>query len=67
MKNQKWKHDKATDAWQALRIHGEFIKGFDELLELGPCISIFGSAHTPSDDPFYNEAVRLARLIVENG
>lgn len=67
MKNQKWKHDKATDAWQALRIHGEFIKGFDELLELGPCISIFGSARTPSDDPFYNEAVRLARLIVENG
>jgi len=67
MKNQKWKHDKATDAWQALRIHGEFIKGFDELLELGPCISIFGSARTPSDDPFYNEAVTLARLIVENG
>lgn len=67
MKNQQWKHDKATDAWQALRIHGEFIKGFDELLELGPCISIFGSARTPSDDPFYNEAVTLARLIVENG
>ena len=32
MKNQLWKHDKATDAWQALRIHGEFIKGFEELV-----------------------------------
>ncbi len=33
MKKQNWVHDRATDAWQALRIHGEFIKGFDELFD----------------------------------
>ncbi len=67
MKNQEWKHDKATDAWQALRIHGEFIKGFDELTELGPCISVFGSARTSPDDPYYVKATQLSKLIVKNG
>ena len=67
MKNQLWKHDKATDAWQALRIHGEFIKGFDELTTIGPCISIFGSARTQPDDEFYQKATKLSELIVSNG
>ena len=44
---KKWsKNKKAEDAWQVLRIQGEFIKGFDQLSEIGPCISIFGSART---------------------
>ena len=67
MKNQLWKHDNATDAWQALRIHGEFIKGFDELTTIGPCISIFGSARTQPDDEFYQKATKLSELIVSNG
>jgi uncharacterized protein (TIGR00730 family) len=66
--DQKWKSDKkATDAWQVLRIQGEFIKGFDELSELAPCISVFGSARTNPEDKYYKEAVRLSELIVENG
>jgi len=67
MKEQNWKHDKAIDAWQALRIHGEFIKGFYELLELNPCISIFGSARTQEDNPYYKTAVELSEMIVKNG
>jgi uncharacterized protein (TIGR00730 family) len=66
--DQKWKSDKkATDAWQVLRIQGEFIKGFDELSELSPCISIFGSARTSPEDKYYKEAVRLSELIAESG
>ena len=66
--DQKWKSDKkATDAWQVLRIQGEFIKGFDELSELAPCISVFGSARTNPEDKYYKAAVRLSELIVENG
>jgi len=65
---QKWKNDKkATDAWQVLRIQGEFIKGFDELSELAPCISVFGSARTSPEDRYYKEAVRLSELIAEAG
>ena len=38
--------DKSKDAWQVLRIQGEFTKGFDTFSELGPCVSVFGSART---------------------
>lgn len=68
MKNQKWKYNqKAEDAWQVLRIQSEFIKGFDELSELTPCISVFGSARTKTDDKYYTEAVKLSELIIKNG
>lgn len=66
--DQKWKSDKkATDAWQVLRIQSEFIKGFDELSELTPCISVFGSARTKPEDKYYVEAIKLSELIVKNG
>jgi uncharacterized protein (TIGR00730 family) len=66
--DQKWKSDKkATDAWQVLRIQSEFIKGFDELSELTPCISVFGSARTKPEDKYYGEAIKLSELIVKNG
>ena len=51
---KKWsKNKKAEDAWQVLRIQGEFIKGFDQLSEIGPCISIFGSARTSELNKHY--------------
>jgi uncharacterized protein (TIGR00730 family) len=58
---------KIDDTWQVLRIQGEFIKGFDQLSEIGPCISIFGSARTKEDNPYYKTAVELSELIVKNG
>lgn len=68
MNNQEWNTEKkAQDSWQVLRIHSEFIKGFDELSELIPCISIFGSARTKMSDNYYIEAVKLGELIVKNG
>lgn len=68
MKDQKWKYNqKAEDAWQVLRMQSEFIKGFDELSELTPCISVFGSARTEKDDKYYKEAVKLSELIVKSG
>jgi hypothetical protein len=68
MQKQKWNiEQKAEDAWQVLRIHGEFIKGFEDLHELPPCISIFGSARTPQNDHWYIEAVKLAEMITDTG
>tara|TARA_Y100000361_G_C11140842_1_gene334961 strand:- start:375 stop:1043 length:669 start_codon:yes stop_codon:yes gene_type:complete len=63
LKNQK----KAEDAWQVLRIQGEFTKGFDQLSEIGPCISIFGSARTDELNPYYQKAAKLAYLCTEHG
>jgi hypothetical protein len=55
------------DAWQVLRIQGEFIKGFDQLSQLGPCISIFGSARTQPESNYYKVARDIAKLCTDNG
>jgi len=59
-----WVH---TDPWRVLRIQSEFIEGFGALAELGPAISVFGSARTSIDDPMYAAAERLGRLLTEAG
>ena len=61
------KSDKSTDAWQILRIQGEFTKGFDTFNELGPCVSVFGSARTKPDNPFYKEAQKFGELASKAG
>src|ERR1700712_1480206 len=38
-----WLH---TDPWRVLRIQAEFVEGFGLLAELGPAVSVFGSART---------------------
>ena len=50
-----WVH---TDPWRVLRIQSEFVEGFGTLAELGPAVSVFGSARTPRDHDEY--AVRGA-------
>lgn len=60
------KSDKATDAWQIMRIQAEFTKGFDTFNELGNCVSVFGSARTMSDDVWYKEAEKFGRLMAES-
>ena len=60
-------HNKTDDAWQILRIQGEFTKGFDVFNELGPCISVFGSARTKTGTKWYNEAKEFGKLIACEG
>ena len=56
-----------TDPWRVFRIMGEFVEGFDTLADLGPAVSIFGSARVPPDDPSYLAAEETARRFVERG
>jgi uncharacterized protein (TIGR00730 family) len=56
-----------TDAWRALRIMGEFVEGFDALADLGPAVSVFGSARLPDQDPSYAQAEELGRRLAEHG
>ena len=59
---------KAIDAWQILRIQGEFTRLFDEMSNLDrPCIAVFGSARTSKDDPYYNQAVSVGQQLVAHG
>ncbi|MGH3330753.1 MAG: TIGR00730 family Rossman fold protein [Nocardioidaceae bacterium] len=59
-----WVH---TDPWRVLRIQSEFIEGFGALAELGPAISVFGSARTQPDDPMYALAEQLGRELSDAG
>ena len=59
-----WLH---TDPWRVLRIQAEFVEGFGALAELGPAISVFGSARTSRDDPAYALGEAIGRRLVEAG
>ncbi|MDX6324353.1 MAG: hypothetical protein QOK15_707 [Nocardioidaceae bacterium] len=59
-----WVH---TDPWRVLRIQSEFVDGFGALAELGPAVSVFGSARTSVDDPHYAMAERVGRSLAEAG
>jgi uncharacterized protein (TIGR00730 family) len=59
--------DVTQDAWRVFRIMGEFVEGFDTLARLGPAVSIFGSARTLPDDPYYQAAQETGRLLAEEG
>lgn len=56
-----------TDPWRVMRIQAEFVEGFGALAELGPAISIFGSARTAPDHPNYALAREIAAGLVAEG
>ncbi|MFP8883674.1 MULTISPECIES: TIGR00730 family Rossman fold protein [Streptomyces] len=59
-----WLHQ---DPWRVMRIQSEFVEGFGTLTEIGPAISVFGSARTPGGSPEYEAGVRIGRALVEAG
>jgi hypothetical protein len=58
---------KLGESWRLFKIMGEFVEGVEELHDLGPAVSIFGSARTRPDDPQYKKAEAIAALFVKNG
>jgi uncharacterized protein (TIGR00730 family) len=59
--------DTPSDAWRVFRIMGEFVEGFDTLAQLGPAVSIFGSARTPPGHGEYAAAEDTARRLADAG
>ncbi|MGH3472693.1 MAG: TIGR00730 family Rossman fold protein [Nocardioidaceae bacterium] len=60
----EWVH---TDPWRVLRIQSEFVEGFGALAELGPAVSVFGSARTKPADPEYALGVALGSALASAG
>lgn len=58
---------KGSETWRIFRIMSEFIEGFDELSELGPAVSIFGSARFRDGDNYYRKTTEIAELLAQNG
>lgn len=65
--NKDWQEIKVTDSWQIFKIMSEFVDGFEKLAKIGPCVSIFGSARTKKENPYYTLAEDCARLLTERG
>ncbi|OGX43577.1 MAG: Rossman fold protein, TIGR00730 family [Omnitrophica WOR_2 bacterium RIFCSPLOWO2_12_FULL_50_9] len=58
---------RSEDPWRVFRIMAEFVDGFHELSEVGPAVSIFGSARTKRTQVWYKLAERTAQLLVKEG
>lgn len=54
---------KSADAWSMFKIMADFVKGFDELGELGPAVTVFGSARLKEESPYYQMAVELGKKL----
>ena len=57
----------SDDAWRVLRIQSEIVEGFENLREVGPAVSVFGSARTKPGTPRYEAAVEVARRLAVAG
>ncbi len=58
---------KSADVWSVFKIIADFVKGFDELGDLGPTVTIFGSARTAENDVYYQKTQTLAAMLAKKG
>ncbi len=59
--------EKSHDSWSVFKIMGELVEGYEKLSQLGPCVSIFGSARTKPDDKYYKKTIEISEEIVKLG
>ena len=56
-----------SDPWRVFRIMAEFVEGFEAMANVGPAVSIFGSARTRPDHPDYIACEKTAALLAKSG
>lgn len=66
-RNKSWNEIKTNDSWAIFKIMGEFVNGYEKMSQIGPCVSIFGSARTKPDHKFYKLTEEVAKKIVDHG
>jgi hypothetical protein len=64
---KNWPEIKTSDSWATFKIMAEFVEGFEKMSRIGPCVSIFGSARTKSDNKYYLLAEEIAKKLVYAG
>jgi len=68
MENIKdWNEIRTNDSWAIFKIMAEFVEGYEKMARIGPCVSVFGSARTKTDNPYYLDAVKTSELLVASG
>jgi uncharacterized protein (TIGR00730 family) len=64
---KQWTKIKGENSWTMFKVLAEFVEGFETLNKIGPCISLFGSARTKPDQPYYQLAVDIAERLSNEG
>lgn len=62
-----WENIKGENAWTMFKVLSEFTEGFEIMNSVGPCISIFGSARTPTEHDVYKLTTEVAQECVKAG
>ncbi|MDX1950774.1 MAG: TIGR00730 family Rossman fold protein [Verrucomicrobiota bacterium] len=55
------------DPWRIFRIMAEFVDSFETMSQVGVAVTVFGSARTPSTDPYYQATVKLSKALAKQG
>jgi uncharacterized protein (TIGR00730 family) len=66
-KEKDWNEIRVNDSWALFKIMGEFTNGFEKMSKIGPCVSIFGSARTKPENPYYQLATEIAQKLTRQG
>ena len=65
---RKWWNDvKTNNSWSVFKVMSEFVQSYEKLMEVGPCVAIFGSARTAPEDKYYKAAVEIADKLSRKG
>ncbi|MGQ9846261.1 MAG: LOG family protein [Bacteroidales bacterium] len=64
---KSWHEIKTHDSWHIFKIMAEFVQGFEKLSQIGPCVSIFGSARTKPENKYYQLAENIAYNLTQKG
>ncbi|MBR5034302.1 MAG: TIGR00730 family Rossman fold protein [Bacteroidales bacterium] len=65
---RKWWNDvKTNNSWSVFKVMSEFVQSYEKLMEVGPCVAIFGSARTAPEDKYYKAAVEIADKLSKKG
>ena len=65
--DKAWTHLNASNSWAVFRIMSEFVEAYETMNRIGPCISVFGSARTKEENPYYQMTMEIAKRLVEEG
>jgi len=67
IQKKQWTKIKGENSWTMFKVISEFVDGFEVMNNIGPCISIFGSARTKPGHKYYQLAVDVAKRFTEEG
>lgn len=55
------------ESWKIFQIMAEFVEGFEQLANITPSVTLFGSARVTSEHPYYQLAQQIAHQLSDAG